>query len=268
MTHVPYFLIQTKGNYLKICVVNRLNKSFTFHATQNAQSHGLYPINHTWNYDWNYPVVNKAMTGAIDLPSTVQSITPFSSNHWIIVWDAHFWGNHDAQRVGMDVQIWKWAVLVWTSLEEIDVLQHKVFLLITQVDTNSYQEPSHFPNWTHQTGHPLLMHGRPYIFVLGAPCWHSSNNIENRRSPIPFFVCKSALWVQTVRYVLSGDTSPASARGMSPLDGFHYNLGKCAPKVSTTQRKKKAGKGERKPERWLTLFLGGKRARMSLTSCL
>jgi hypothetical protein len=33
-----------------------------------------------------------------------------------------------------------------TKGEEMDVLQHKVFLLITRADTNSCQEPSDIPD--------------------------------------------------------------------------------------------------------------------------
>ena len=57
----------------------------------------------------------------------------------------------------------------------------------------------------------------------------------------PFSVCKLALWVWTVRQVLSQRT-PTLARGVRSLDGCHHDLRKGMVKVSATRGMKERGK--------------------------
>ena len=114
------------------------------------------------------------------------------------VWSAQVWENHDVQRGRMDMQIW--ISLNQMKGEAVDVLQ---LLLITWEDTNSCQEPSHFPDecWFHNCLH---------VFRARSPTWKNHPHLlllvwfkmtlrtVSVKDSHSFSVCKLALWVWTV----------------------------------------------------------------------
>ena len=128
------------------------------------------------------------------------------------IWNAHFRGNHDAQRAVMDVRTWQWTnIRNLTKGEKVDILQHKVFLLINQADTSSRQEPSHFPDERTKKDVPRWSATAHTSFAPGASVrkrpplvrypWHGSRRHWGQRLwriPIPFlhanWLCGRGQW--------------------------------------------------------------------------
>ena len=137
---------------------------------------------HTCDDDWNHPVVDKAATGVIEMPSTVQSITSlsFSRSHSSFARlkcpfprkprCARGWTCGSGNELRQFDQ---------TKGDKLDVLQHNVFLLITQADTNSRQEPYTFP--TNARKKTYLVDSQPLTHCL---CRDSSREKDHPSSGI------------------------------------------------------------------------------------
>lgn len=112
----------------------------------------LYTIKHTWDNDWNHP----AATGVIEKPSDVQSITSlsFACNHSFTHLKCQFLRKSQCTERGDGCADLAMSLINLSQKKVENILQHKVFLLITQADTNCHQESPHFPDECTKKGIP------------------------------------------------------------------------------------------------------------------